>query len=210
MCSPIARQGGGGACRSTAAGAPAVPEGVPLLVVPTPPEIADAYGIPPSRAGFLPARCSGRNGSPASRRCPRAPRRHLQHDLHLRHDGPSQGRAPPQSGAAAAQAMAAAREVFGIVPGRGDPHRHDRPGLSLRAQRVRPSRRARGRPRHPSAAFRGRRSCCGSSSSTASPTCTWCRPCSCGCCGCPKRCNGATISRRSNGWCMRRRPARAL
>ena len=42
----------------------------------------------------------------------------------------------------------------------------------------------------------------------ASATCTWCRPCSRGCCGCPRRHGNVTISPRCASSCMVPRPAR--
>ena len=65
------------------------------LVVPTPPEIGDAYGIAGEAAA--PPAGSDALGGMARRRSALAERRRRgarQHDLHLRHDRPAQGRAP--------------------------------------------------------------------------------------------------------------------
>ena len=97
----------------------AFPDGVPVLVVETPPEVAEAYGIAPERR-----RRPGRHDrldrlarglpAPYGRRRPGAGHDHL----HLRHHRPAEGRAPPP----------AHRRTGG--PRRADPRPHLRlPGL---------------------------------------------------------------------------------
>ena len=98
---------------------PACPAGVTVLVVPTPPEIGDAYGVPADEA----CRAAGaaRAGTPSSRRSapttqpPKLVAR--QHDLHLGHDRPAQGRAarPPSTPEQQAGATGEIGEHFGIV-----------------------------------------------------------------------------------------------
>ena len=64
-----------------------IPSGVKVLVVPTPPEIGDAYGAGRSDLGRV------RGGQHGQSRTAQAVAR--QHDLHLGHHRPAEGRAAP-------------------------------------------------------------------------------------------------------------------
>ena len=99
--------------------AAALPKGVAVIAVATPPEVASAYGIapvPPSAVpgardyeAWLAAHAPHRGEMPS-------PAAH--HVLHLGHDRPSQGRAPPAPTPAQMGASERLRrDVFGITPG---------------------------------------------------------------------------------------------
>ena len=127
-----------------AAVAGAVPAGVKVLAVETPPEIAAAYGmraggVPHGRApewdAWLAASSPGR-----VRPLPQA----CEHDLHVRHHRPAQGRAPPA-------AHRRPRSAHGRLPrARVRPearraHHDPGPALPLGAECVRAARRPRRR-----------------------------------------------------------------
>jgi long-chain acyl-CoA synthetase len=77
---------------------PVLPDGVTLLAVPTPPEIAAAYDIPADQSR---APAGTTIWDEMARRLHAAGQsgrgRHFEHDLHLRHDWQSEGREAAQS-----------------------------------------------------------------------------------------------------------------
>ncbi len=136
-----------------------LPAGVAVIAVPTPPEVAAAYGVKPAvrKRRARGARLRGLDRAPAAAPGARAAGV-AHHVLHLRHDGPPQGRAPAGADAAAAGGDRA------HAPGHlrhqaRHPLRRPRAALPLRAQCLRHARGAGRRADGPDAALRCRSRC---------------------------------------------------
>ena len=136
-----------------------VPPGVKVLVVPTPDEIAAAYDVAADKRR-APRRRRDLGGLRGAQRAQRRAAQGVarQHDLHLGHDRPAQGRAPPAVVARAAGAGAPARSAsYWGLDGRSVDRRADeRPDVSLRAGRLRHGQRAARPAMRAAAALRGR------------------------------------------------------
>jgi long-chain acyl-CoA synthetase len=100
--------------------APAVPGGVPLLVVPTPPEIAAAYGVPAGRCAVPPGARGWDEWLAAFAPLPEGSPGALSSMIYTSGTtGHPKGVRRLDMGEAAAQAMGRlARQVMGITPGR--------------------------------------------------------------------------------------------
>ena len=144
-----------------AAGGAGAPAGVPAVWLATPPEIVSAYRIEPARAAVPDRRDRLRGlarGSCALRRAAGAAA--AEHDLHLGHDGSSQGRAPQGADRARERSQREPAHA-GLWRDGGRALPAARAALSFRAQFLRPARGAARRTARADAALRRARPCCG-------------------------------------------------
>ena len=143
--------------------APGIPAGVKVLAVPTP--RGDRRGLQRAGREARAAPQAPRPGMPSWRaraQHPAAQGGARQHDLHIGHDRPAQGRAPPAIVARAAGQWPPGRWRATGAYGRSLDRRADeRPDVSLRARGLRHGQRAARPQRSSCSRASRRRTCCG-------------------------------------------------